>query len=208
MIHKKIGLSIALMSVVGTTVLGTQAYAQAMNGGRSEMSQRQRDTVDERKAMIQEKLTAKKEARTEKLQAKRLQVCEKRQDKINDILARGTQKNTKQLAVFQQIESNVSEFYAKKELSSSEYDGALAYVNEKEAAAVAAVEVSSEIRFDCATVDGEKPGAVVKQAMVSRHDALKEYRSAIKNLIAVVKKSLGAKDAVTEEKPSETGEQQ
>jgi len=207
MTHKRIRLSVALFALFGALAFSTQSYAQAVDGGREDMSEQQQQTVSDRKAAMQQKLADKKEARTTRLQEKRLEICEKRQTTINDIVLRGTQKNTKQLGVFQGIEDKVVAFYEDKKLSSDAYTAALADADAKQAVAVAAIEVSAETTFDCATADGEKPGAVIKQAMLTRHQALKDYRTAIKELIVVVKKALGTRDSSTSAPSNETGEQ-
>jgi len=209
MTQSRIRLSVALFALFGTVVFGaTQSYAQAVDGEHREMSEQQQQTVSDRKAAIKQKLAEKKEARTTRLQEKRLEICEKRQARINDIVSRGAQKNTKQLGVFQGIEDKVVKFYEDKKLSSDAYTAALADADAKEAVAVAAIEVSAETRFDCATADGEKPGSVIKQAMLTRHQALKDYRTAIKELIVVVKKALGTRDSSTSTPSNETGDQQ
>src|SRR5450759_500550 len=122
MIRKKIILFVAFFAVIGVTMLGTQTLAKAMNGGRTGMSPAQNQVVTDKKAEIQQRLTNMKEARTVKLEAKRLEVCQRRQQKINDIVAHGAEQNTKQLAVFQKIEANVKQFYIDKKLSSNAYD--------------------------------------------------------------------------------------
>ena len=209
MTHKRIRLSVAIFALFGMVAFGTaQSYAQTVDAERTDMSEQQQQAVSDRKAAMQQKLADKKAERTTKLEAKRLEVCEKRQSRINEIISRGTERNTKQLGVFQAIEDKVVKFYEDKNLSSDGYTAALADADAKEAVAVAAIEVSTETTFDCATADGEKPGAVIKQAMVTRHQALKDYRTAIKELIVVVKKALGTRDSSTSTPSNETGDQQ
>lgn len=202
MIRKKIILFVALFAVMGITMLGTQTLAKAMNGGRTGMSRTQNQTVTDRKAEIQQRLTNMKEARTVRLEAKRLEVCQQRQQKINDIVAHGTEQNIKQLAVFQKIEANIKQFYIDKKLSSDAYDGVVANADIAEANAVAAIEASTETTFDCASTDSTNPGSIIKEAMTTRHSSLAAYRTAIKDLIVIVKKANGEQKTTDTTTPS------
>lgn len=202
MISKKIILFVAFFAVIGITMLGTQTLAKAMNGGRTGMSRTQNQTVTDRKAEIQQRLTNMKEARTVRLEAKRLEVCQQRQQKIDDIVAHGAEQNTKQLAVFQKIEANVKQFYIDKKLSSDGYLAAVANADSAEADVVAAIEVSTETTFDCTTTDGANPGSIIKEAMTTRHSALQAYRTAVKDLIVVVKKANGGQKTTDTTTPS------
>lgn len=197
MTHRKTILLSAAIAVVGLATLSTPTFARAMDGGQTGMQAEQRQSVDDHKAAIEQRLEALKEQRETKLADKRLEICEKRHDKINTIVTQSAERGTKQLAVFQKIEERVKQFYTDKNLSSDSYDEAVAAADEKEATAVAAMEVSSETTFDCATTSGTKPGNVIKEAMSTRHAALKEYRTAIKNLILVIKKAHGQQQDTT-----------
>lgn len=208
MVHKKSALFIALFAVASMTLIGAPStLAVAMDGERTGMTDEQKQAVTDRKTALQEKIATMKQERTAKLETKRLEVCEKRQQKINTIVARGTEQNKKQLAVFQKIEEKVKQFYTAKELSSDGYAAALADADTKEASAVAAIETAAETTFDCATTDAANPGSAIKEAMTSRHAALKEYRASIKNLILVVKKANGEQKATTPAATNEESEQ-
>ncbi|HXH04911.1 MAG TPA: hypothetical protein VNI82_00610 [Candidatus Nitrosotenuis sp.] len=162
----------------------------------------QQTTVQERKQEIKDRVTTMREEVKVKLTDKRLQACEARQEKINAIVSRSTAQSTKHLGVFQKIEERVTDFYASKNLSADNYDSLLATVEEKESAAVAAIAVAKETKFDCATTDGDKPGSVIKDLMRTQHQALKDYRTAIKDLMVGVKTSLESNDKETT-KPEE-----
>ena len=210
MSRKNLLLLTAAFALVNVIAVNGVALARGENSGRggsddrsaqvaTETEQSSDDTNDEatepteqeieqHKTEIKERFEARKQERTEKLETKRLDACNKREAKINQILAQGTDQSRKHLAVFQKIEERVEAFYTDKKLSAEGYDAAVANANAKEATAIAAIESSSELTFDCDTTDGAKPGAV-KELMKERHDALKDYRTAIKDLILVVKKA-------------------
>lgn len=203
-------LLVVAFAAVGSAAIGSSTLA--LVGGTTGMPEAQKQQVTQRKTEIAQRIEAKKAEKTEKLDQKRLAVCQKRQEKISTIFAKATEQNRLQLAVFQAIEENVKAFYAKHNLTADGYDAALATANEKEATAVAALDVSDATTFDCTTTDNSKPGSVIKEAMTVRHEALKDYRTAIKNLILVVKKHngepIGTAQATTEETKPTTGEGQ
>lgn len=203
MTHKKTVLFAAAFAIVGVATLGVRAYAvegteQYKQRPASTLTDEQKQQIEERKTALREKLTAAKEARANKLEDKRLEACEKRQSKINNVLANGTDQSRKHLAVFQKIEERVKQFYVNKNLTADGYDAAVANADEKEAAAVAAIETSTETTFDCASADGGKPGDAVKDLMKTRHEALKAYRTAVKDLILVVKKGHGKQQSTSQ----------
>ena len=191
MAHKKLVFLAALVAVSASAAFGGGALARGLEGGTTGMNETQKQAVEERKAEIKQRVEAKKAEVSAKLADKRLETCEKRQTKVNEIFARATERNKKQLAVVQKIEERVKEFYTTKNLSADGYDVAVANADAKEAVAVAAVEASAEVSFDCASTDATKPGAAIKEAMQVRHAALKDYRTAVKDLILVVKKHPG-----------------
>lgn len=203
MAHKKLILAAAFVTVASSATFGGAVFAHnghdhktvATNTASEDTSvtltDSQKQAVQERKAEIKQRIEAKKAEVSAKLADKRLATCEKRQAKINSIFTKATERNKKHLAVFQKIEERVKEFYTSRSLIADGYDAAVANADAKEAAAVAAIEASTEVSFDCAATDAAKPGAAIKEAMQARHAALKDYRTAVKDLILVVKKHHG-----------------
>ncbi len=198
MTHKRSLIFATVFSLVGVLALGTSAYAHddAMDHSHDTMTTTKTDrqsSVKERaeteKQALRERFEAAKESRMNKLEDKRLATCEKRSAKINSIIQKGAEQSAKHLAVFQKIEEKVKKFYVDKNRSADGYDAAVANADAKEAAAIAAIEASTELKFDCENADGAKPGDAVKELMKTRHAALKEYRTAVKDLIQVVKKA-------------------
>ena len=198
MTHKRSLLFTAVFATLGVVTLSDGALARGLEGGRTGMSEEQSQQVEAQKTALTDRLTAAKEARANKLEAKRLAICEKREARINAIITKGAEQSRKQLAVFQKIEEKVKQFYIDKNLSTEGYDLAVVNADDKEAAAVAAIEASLETKFDCDTTDGAKPGEAIKELVKTRHDALKAYRTAIKDLILVVKKGHGQQQNATE----------
>lgn len=204
MIHKKMALSVAIFVAVVATIIGTSALTNATDGDSSvtttntAVTTQHEKTITELKAEIKQKVTTNIENRVKtKLETKRLTICENHQAKINQIFSNATEQNKKNLAVFQDIQAKVEKFYVDKGLSSTDYADAVADADSLEASAEAAIAVSTETTFDCATADGTNPGAVIKDTMETRHSALKAYREAVRNLITVVKKANSDKNAAS-----------
>lgn len=156
------------------------------------------------------RLEAKKAEITQQLDEKRQEVCERREQKINAITDKSVEQARKHLAVFQKIEDRVKAYHTNKALIAENYDALLAEVDAKEAAAVAAIESTGVIDLDCA-VEGDQRqiGTFIKDLVRAQHAALREYRTAIKNLIVAVaqaqKQAEGAQDATTQQESNGTG---
>ncbi len=209
MINKKISLTVALFAIIGIALIGTNTFVKALEVTHSETLRTQRQQISDKKTEFQQKLTVMKEARTARLEGKRLEICQKRQQKIGEIVAHGIEQNKKQLAVFKKIEDKVIKFYIDKKLSNDSYDAAVTKADTAYVSAVAAIEASSETTFTCTSTDGANPGSIIKEAMTTRHSAMIEYRTAIKELIQVVRKANGQNRTTdTNTKPTDTTEEQ
>lgn len=172
---------------------------------REDRVQKLNERIAERRAELEQKFEARKQKRQEKLEGKRLEVCEKRETRINELIQSSGEKAKKKLAVFQKIEEGVKNFYDNKGLSAEGYDAAVENADAKEADAIAAIDAMIGLTFTCDDVDGATPGAVITTAAKARNDALKAYKTAVRDLIVVVKQSLEATQAsenATEEKSS------
>ncbi len=148
-----------------------------------------RDRVEARKTELEDKLKQKQEDRKEKLEGRRLAQCQNREDAINTLLDKSAAIGKARLAKIQGIEDGVKAFYEKQQLSSTEYDAVLQTVDEKEAAAVAALEVIESEDFSCDEVDGAKPSDTIHTAHEAKRTALKEYRESVQQLIKIVRQA-------------------
>lgn len=138
--------------------------------------------------------TDRKEAAQTRLADAKLKACENRQRAIKNIMARIADRGTKQLEVFTKISERTQAFYIDKGKTSNNYDALVAEVNAKKAAAETAVKTvkDSSTTFAC---DGDNPRGMVdgfKDSLKLEISALKDYRTAIKNLIVGVKSAQGS----------------
>jgi len=168
-----IGVAIAVLSLIavgGVVNAVPNAHAQAATDHQT--------TVAERKAAVQTRLTDT-----------RLKVCQNREKTITNIMARVSDRGTKQLAVFSKIADRTEAFYTSKGKTLANYDTLTANVTSTKAAAETAVSEiqSSSTSFSC---DASDPKGIVtsfKDSLKSEITALKNYKTAIKNLIVGVK---------------------
>lgn len=178
----------------------SEAQKKALEAAREAAKQREerareaaKQKVEIEREAAKQRLEAKKEEIKSKLTEARLQKCEDQEERINSIIAKAGSQSEKQLSVFQSIKDKVVAFYTEKQLSAADYDSLLAIVEEKEAAALAAVSSTETISLDCSAEGQQRElGNVLRNSVQSLHGALKEYRTAIKDLLKSVKKAYEA----------------
>jgi hypothetical protein len=187
-------------STSGSTEVEVHSSVQSsgQNRGSGSVSSSLRDDlkteVETKRAEVRQKVEDKKAEVKEKLADKRLDVCKKREVRINAIIDKTAIQAEKHLGVFEKIEDRVKSFYADKHLTVANYDALVAAVDEKHTSAVAAVEELKSNDFSCDTTDATNPSGIMKDLALSKNDALKEYRSALKDLISAVKSAANSTD--------------
>ena len=142
-----------------------------------------------------------------KLSEIKLKVCKKRETSVNNILTRISDRGQKQLDLFSSIATKTEAFYASKGKAISNYDALVADVNAKKAAAQTEVDSikSNSVTFKC---DGTDPKGAVsgfKTVLKAEISALKDFKTAVKNLIVGVKSAQG--ETSSTDKTSKGGEQ-
>lgn len=177
-------------TVEGTVDETTKSVRKTVEDTSGRVSERvlsQKDRIEQRRAELKEKLEMKAENRREMLEGKRLAKCQSKQAEINQLLDSSSTVGNRHLENLQRLEEKVSAFAAKKSIASETYTTALATADEKEAAAIAALEVMDTQNFDCSSVDGSDPASGVKEMRQAKRAALGAYRDSVIELIHVVK---------------------
>lgn len=175
-----------------TTVTNTDDTSSTSDSTAKTLAERlkeQRERIQEQKTELENEIKQKKEDRKEKLEGRRLAQCENRQDNINSLLDKSAALGKERLARIQAVEEGVKAFYEKQQLSSTEYDAALKAADEKQAAAIAALDVVSSENFNCDQVDGSKPSDIIHTTNEAKRTALKDYRDSVQELIRVVRQA-------------------
>lgn len=163
-------------------------------------AQERKQTGQENKEIAQANAPEKREEAKTKSEDNKLQACEKREDKINKLMARLADRGNKQLDVFTKISDRTQAFYDKKGKELSNYE---ALVDEVEAKKLAAEKAVAEVNgtsmtFKCDGTDPKGAAASFKESRNVVQTALKDYKTAVKNLIVGVKSVQS-----TESKPPE-----
>src|SRR6185369_3265620 len=98
-------------------------------------------------------------------------------------------RGQKQLDLFSTIAERTETFYTNKGKTLSNYDALVADVNAKKAAAQTTVDATKTAVtvFKCDGTDPKGAAASFKDALKNEIDALKAYKTAVKNLIVGVK---------------------
>lgn len=119
--------------------------------------------------------------------------CARRQTVVNSITARIAARSQKQLDLFTTIATRVETFYTKSGKTLSNYDQLVAAVNTARTTAQQTVGTikATTITLKCDGTDPNGAGASFKTALKSEIQALKAYRTAVKNLTVGVKSVQG-----------------
>lgn len=119
----------------------------------------------------------------------KLKVCQQREKSIDNIMARIADRGQKQLNLFSSIATKVETFYTNKGKTLSNYDTLVADVNAKQAAAQTAVNTvkADKADFKCDGTDPHGAAATFQADLKLEISALKDFRTAVKNLIVGVK---------------------
>lgn len=172
---------IAVFSIaVALPVVATAQNARAQDAQQS---------AEERQTTAQQTAADRKEAAQTRLADAKLKACQNRQKAITNIMTRIADRGQKQVDLFSTIAERTEKFYTDKGKTLANYDTLVADVAAKKTAAQTAVDAvkSSSTTFDCS---GEDPKGVVssfKESLKSEIDALKAYKTSVKNLIVGVK---------------------
>lgn len=130
----------------------------------------------------------KAEAKT-RLADVKLKVCQNRQKAITNIMARISDRGQKQVDLFGTIADRTEAFYTEKGKTLSNYDMLVADVAAKKVNAQTAVDntKSASTEFNCDGADPKGAVATFKNNLEVQNGALKDYKTAVKNLIVGVK---------------------
>jgi hypothetical protein len=148
-------------------------------------------TEREAKSLREEVKNAREKVQTvkDRLAGRRLKACQAHRAAIQTIMTRAARRGDNHIALFSKITDRVEAFYQSKGKTLATYDQLVGAVAAKKVAAQTAVDAvkTADTTFDCSS-DNPKAQVMVFRAEVKAEiAALKEYRTAAKNLIVGVK---------------------
>lgn len=160
-----------------------------------------RASAQEKQTTAQTTAADKREAAQTRLADAKLKACQNREKAITNIMARIGDRGQKQVDLFGKIADRTEAFYTDKGKTLSNYNALVADVSAKKADAQAAVDTtkSTAAAFTCDGTDPKGVAATFKENLKTQNDALKAYKTAVKNLIVGVKSVQGT-TASTENK--------
>jgi hypothetical protein len=137
---------------------------------------------------------AEHEAEKAQLAERKMKFCENRERVINQIMSHIIRRGERQIAVFNKIADRV-EAFAGSHTKPTNYDSLLADVNSKKDAAQAALDaIKAEGSFNCSEDNPRGAALAFKSEAKTEIKALKDYKTAIKNLIVAVKSAQSGSD--------------
>lgn len=140
-----------------------------------------------------------------KLSATKLQICKDRKATIEQRASRITQRTTKHLELFDSIAERTQAFYISSGSTVEDYDTLANDIATKRIAATAAIDSlnAQNITIDCEGVEPKAVIATYKESLRLAIEALRDYRTAIKNLIVTVKTAQAAVPDTTDDTTKE-----
>jgi hypothetical protein len=140
---------------------------------------------------------AENEQEAEAHLAAKQNACQAHQKVINATMQRIAARGQRHLAVFDKISTRVENFAETKAKKPSNYDALVSDVNAKKDAAQSALDKikSDSVSFKCDGTDPKGVASSFKADLKSEIAALKDYKTALKNLIVGVKSANSAASA-------------
>lgn len=129
------------------------------------------------------------EQKKEKLKEDKLKICQEREDHISSSMTGAASRGQEKITLFTKIAERTEAFYASKGKVLSNYDDLVAAVTSEKAAAQSAVDTVSagSDDFKCDSDNPKATANLFKVDVKAMNEALKNYRTAVKNLIVGVK---------------------
>lgn len=175
-----------------------EAEAKAETAKKAAEAKREaaKQAAEQKREAAKQELEKKREAakneleqRKDKLKEDKLKICQEREDHINSSMTGAASRGQEKITLFTKIAERTEAFYISKGKVLSNYNDLVAAVNSQNAAAQSAVDTvkAGSDDFKC---DGDNPKAIAnlfKIDIQAMNDALKNYRTAVKDLIVGVK---------------------
>lgn len=136
-----------------------------------------------------------------KLQGRSLEKCQKRENAINNVMARIVDRAQKQNTVIESIRQKVQTFYTEKNITISNYDDLIANIEAKKAVATTVMNTVRNMNgtFGCINEDPKGIATQFKSQISVQVAAIKEYKDAVHELVVAIKTALGDSKSATEE---------
>lgn len=167
-----------------------ERQAQISSTHENNRSERAKEVHAERdKAAENTPLEQETQQKVKKLKDKQLKACQNREQAIQRIMARISDRGIKQLDVLTTASDRVQTYHETHGLAAKNYDALLATVNTHKVLAEDAVATAHQtsFAFDCEGDNPKGTAKLFKDDLRNQNERLNEYRNAIKNLMNAVR---------------------
>lgn len=182
-------ISLSLLLFIATPVFAQDKPISTKSGTRSERIEQRKNFVQN----IKERFLTTKAKTQEQLQEGSMRACEAREVAINKRSTQLIKMVGNMETKFSSISARVQDYYTSKLVPSgktlSNYDDLVSDINSKKASVDAAL-AAAKTNIDNFSCDSDDPKALFvefRKDMQAVKEALKEYRTSIKNLIVAIK---------------------
>jgi hypothetical protein len=188
--------AITALSVVLLSLSAAPAFAEDGSGGTSGSDSTVSSTSHETEVhkTVQTAVDQHQENRQQTLADRQEKFCTNKRRVVGNILTHIANRGQRQIDVFTKIADRTEKFKTDKNLIVDNYDALVTTVNDKKTAALNTI---NKIKTDATAAsslscDPGQPKAIIggfKDDLKAENSALKDYKTAIKNLIVAVKSS-------------------
>lgn len=194
-------------SLVGIAVFSCAVAFPVVAAGLPVRAEETQTSAQERQTTAQSTAADKKAAAQTRLADAKLKACQNREKAITNIMSRISDRGQKQIDLFGKIADRTEAFYIDKGKSLSNYNMLVADVAAKKADAQTAVTATKATasEFKCDSTNPKGIATSFKERLHTQNEALKAYKTAVKNLIVGVKSVQGT--TTSTEKSSTGGNQ-
>lgn len=170
------------------------------------LSATRNDDLEQRRLEIQQKIQAKRDAVTERLSGRRAEICEQKEQGINQAIAARNAAAQRYFDKFKAIQERLTNFAAEKKLEVKNASALELVMNGRQGEAAATIGAASVTTFDCAVTSASDPGHIIRELVKEEKTALLEYRDAVKDYAVAIKEAATSVESssTTETTPAQT----
>jgi hypothetical protein len=152
-----------------------------------------KDLTNQYKQLAQEKINAKKQQIKEHTQAERQKLCQGREKALNRRMGLAVSVAKAHKSFFDKVYTNLKKYHDNKQLNVTNYDSLVAAADQAQANAQASIDALAalDVNVDCASQTVASDVAAYQQAVANTRDSLKDYRSALVDLVKALKLAAG-----------------
>jgi hypothetical protein len=197
----KLPLTTAIVVIFAITAAVPAIVLANEDGSDDQSGEVKKQQIEEHKKKLRDQAQNKVQSLRDKAKTQTAEVrqknCEARQDRIDAKIKRFAARADHHKAKLDNFYSRVKQFHDDRQLDTPNYESLTAAVDTAQANAAAAIASLKDLQItpDCTDPNIADDLVAFREAVSDTRDALKAYRSALKELLVAVKQSI----------PSETG---